>query len=38
MINGPWEQAEALLLCAFLIFGMMRLSWYLGTKYWSRRG
>lgn len=36
MIETTWEQAGALLATAWLIYGMVKLSWFAGAKFWSR--
>jgi hypothetical protein len=36
MIEGSWAQAGAFFASAYLIFGMVRLSWHSGTRYWAK--
>jgi len=36
MITGPWEQAGAFFVSAYLIVGTIYLSWRTGTKFWAK--
>jgi hypothetical protein len=35
VIDSTWEQAGALIACAWAIWGMVLLSWNTGTRFWS---
>jgi hypothetical protein len=36
VIDTAWQQAGALIASAWLIYGMVKLSWFTGTKFWTR--